>query len=112
MDIEDLNWEKATETSENQALHLLNRGRSVHDFKQSFWKYAAMMLASIVLMLIFYTFGWNNPDEIDKCISLDYRQYAGDAPIPTAKFNVLKAWTDCYKIDFYLAVVMLILVLT
>ena len=63
-------------------------------------------------MIIFYAFGWRNPDEIDSCISLDYRQNAIGSPVPTAKFNVAKAWADCYKIDFYLSAAMLALVLT
>ena len=62
-------------------------------------------------MVVFYVYGWGNPDEIDSCISRDYRLNTDNEKIPTAKFNVAKAWAYCFKIDFYLACIMGILVL-
>ena len=63
-------------------------------------------------MGVFYQYGWCNPDKIESCVSLDYRLNTESVPVPTAKFNVAKAWADCYKIDFYLAGVMCLLVVT
>ena len=62
-------------------------------------------------MSLFMVYGWRNPDGIESCLSRDYRINTWKVPVPTAQFDVAKAWATWFKIDFALVVVTSLLLL-
>ena len=53
-------------------------------------------------MALFYAYGWRNPDGQVTCLSRDYRINSVNELIPTAPFDVARAWQNQFKINFTL----------